>query len=47
MKNENVIVIAVVGVVALLMVGGLAGLFVSGQRAQATQQAEQERVVAE
>ena len=47
MKNENLLVVVVIGVVSLLMVGGLAGLIVSGQRTQVARQAEQERIVAD
>jgi len=47
MTKENLIVVTVVGLFVLLIVGGFAGLIVSGQQAQATYQAEQERVAAE
>ena len=47
MKNENLIVVAVVGVVALLMILGIVGLNANAKRIQANRQAEQKRLIAE
>ena len=46
-KNENLIVAAIVGVFALLLVVGFVGLQAAGEKVQVARQAEQEKVAAE